>query len=477
VTFISEKPVEECGVFGISGFEPLPAAYETYLGLYALQHRGQTSCGISVREPTGDIYCSKGMGTVPEVFCEAVMDEFIRAHPGCCAIGHVRYSPATDAQQDSTQPFVMRYAKGSISVANNGCLVNAVTLRRDLETKGSIFQTDSDAELIGHLIARQRLVKDTLEQAVQAAMPLMNGAYSCVVMSRSKLIAFRDPLGMKPLCLGRLGNAFIIASESCAISSLGGELVRDVEPGEILVIGRQGIESIPAPHSAKGAFCVFEYVYFARPDSVINGLGVHKARFNAGRQLAVEEPAQADIVAGIPDSGINAALGYAFESGIRFADGFVKNRYVGRTFIESDQIEREKAVAIKLNPLSAEVRGKRVILIDDSIVRGTTSAHIVENLRRAGAKEVHMRISSPPFLFACPYGTDISHDDLLLARNLSTEQIRCQIGADSLGYLSIRGLRKAARCSQGTCDACFTGHYPVQTGNGGDKFGEKLKKL
>lgn len=477
MTFCREKPDEECGVFGISGCDPLPAAYETYLGLYALQHRGQMSCGIAVNCADAGFYCRKGMGTVPEIFGETVVDEIIHSYPGSCAIGHVRYSPAQDAQQDSTQPFVMRYAKGSIAVANNGCLVNADELRHNLEKDGSIFQTDSDAELIGHLIAKQRLVKDTLEQAVQTAMPLMKGAYCCVVMSRSKMIAFRDPLGIKPLCLGKLGDAYIVASESCAVSSLGGDLIRDVEPGEILVIGRQGAESIKTAHAAKGAFCIFEYVYFARPDSVINGLGVHTARFNAGRQLAIEQPAQADIVTGIPDSGINAALGYAQESGIRFAFAFVKNRYVGRTFIESSQLEREKAVAIKLNPLAAEVRGKSVVLIDDSIVRGTTSAHIVENLRRAGAAQVHMRISSPPFLYPCRYGTDISRDDLLFARNQSTEQIRQQIGADSLGYLSIEGLRKASGGKLGMCDACFTGHYPIMAQTADDKFDRKLKQL
>ena len=477
MTFYKDKPDEECGVFGISGCMSQPAAYETYLGLYALQHRGQTSCGIAVNSEEADIFCRKGMGTVPEVFGEAVMDSMTRSHPASCAIGHVRYSSSLEAQQDSTQPFVMRYAKGSIAIANNGCLVNADALRQNLEKDGSIFQTDSDAELIGHLVARQRLLKGTLEQAVQAAMPMMEGAYCCVLMSRSKLIAFRDPRGQKPLCLGKVGEAFVVASESCAVTSLGGELIRDVEPGEILVIGKQGVTSISTPKAEKGAFCVFEYVYFARPDSIINGLGVHEARYNAGRQLALEQPAEADIVAGIPDSGIDAALGYAFESGIRFAYGYVKNRYVGRTFIESDQMAREKAVAIKLNPLAAEVRGKSVVLIDDSIVRGTTSAHIVENLRRAGASAVHMRISSPPFLYPCHYGTDISRDDLLFARRQAAEHIRLQIGADSLGYLSIRGLRKATGSSRGICDACFTGHYPVEAGKSGDKFSKKLERL
>jgi len=477
VICLSDKLCEECGVFAVTGSDSLPAAYQAYLGLYALQHRGQMSCGIAVNNADKGIFCRKGMGTVPEIFNEAVLEDMICSRPGNAAIGHVRYSPAQEAQQDYSQPFVMRYAKGSIAVANNGGLVNADSLRHDLELDGSIFQTDSDAELIGHLIAKQRLGTDTLEQAVETAMPMMQGAYCCVLMSRSKLIAFRDPQGIKPLCLGKIGDSYIVASESCAVTGIGGNLLREIEPGEILVIGRQGIQSIQPHRAEKSAFCIFEYVYFARPDSVINGLSVHAARFNAGMQLAVEHPVQADVVTGIPDSGVNAALGFAQKSGIRFAFGFVKNRYVGRTFICSDQIQREKAVSIKLNPLAAEVRGKRVVLVDDSIVRGTTSAHIVENLRRAGASQVHMRISSPPFLYPCYFGTDISQDDLLLAKSQTTEQIRRKIGADSLGYLSIQGLRKAAGGTLGVCDACFTGCYPMETKQAVDKFDRKLEKL
>ncbi|MEI6580543.1 MAG: amidophosphoribosyltransferase, partial [Eubacteriales bacterium] len=380
----------------------------------------------------------------------------------------------------NAQPLVMRYARGVISIANNGCLINSSELRRKLEVQGSIFQTGSDAELIGYLIARQRLKTECVEEAISNVMNEIKGAYSFVLLSPKKLVAVRDPLGFRPLCIGKLNGSYVVASESCAIKSIGGEFVRDVDPGEIIVINHDGLHSLRNHCGKKGALCIFEHVYFARPDSIIDGAGVYKSRLRAGVQLALEFPVQADVVVGVPDSGLDAAIGYSKESGIPYEIGFIKNRYIGRTFIQNSQSQREKSVSIKLNPISSAVKGKRVVLVDDSIVRGTTSANIVDLLRRAGAAEVHMRISSPPFLNPCYFGTDISSREYLIACNKSLKEICEQIGADSLAYLSYEGLSQIAKESKvGFCYGCFTGEYPlpVEGEKQTDKFAVKLVKI
>ncbi|MDR3345364.1 MAG: amidophosphoribosyltransferase, partial [Oscillospiraceae bacterium] len=368
---------EECGVFGIYSRENLPAAQEIYTALFALQHRGQLSCGIAVNLGGGDIISEKGMGLVPDVFCKERLDALLRRGNGIAGIGHVRYSPAHSAEPENTQPLVMRYAKGAIAIANNGGLTNAVELRRGLEAQGSVFQTGTDAELIGSLTARARLGTENIEDALVQAMSRLRGAYSCVLLSPEKLIAARDPHGFRPLCIGKLGEAWLVASESCAITGIGGTFLRDVEPGEVVVMGKLGLTANRTHCGTQRALCLFEYAYFARPDSFMDGAGVHTLRAAAGARLAEEYPVDADAVLGVPDSGIDAAIGYAQASGIPYETGFIKNRYVGRAFFQGTKQEREIAVAIKLNPIRAAVHGKRVVLVDDSIVRGVTAGRIV----------------------------------------------------------------------------------------------------
>jgi len=480
-----DKPHDECGVFGIFNQNDDDLAHEIYLALYALQHRGQLSCGIAVNHGKGVVNVFRGEGLVPEVFNDACLaklssTENDNSSKGIAGIGHVRYSPKEFSEQANTQPLVMRYARGIIAIANNGCLINSTELRRDLEIQGAIFQTGSDAELIGYLIARQRLKTDCIEDAIANVMNDIIGAYSFVLLSPKKLVAVRDPHGFRPLCIGKINGSYIVASESCAIQSIGGDFIRDVEPGEIIVISKDGFHSLRNHCGNQGSLCIFEHVYFARPDSVIDGAGVHKSRLCAGAQLAFECPAEADVVVGVPDSGLDAAIGFSEYSGIPYEIGFIKNRYIGRTLIQNSQLQREKSVYIKLNPVISTVKGKRVVLVDDSIVRGTTSAHIVDLLRKAGATEVHMRISSPPFLNPCYFGTDISSRDYLIACNMSTNEICEQIGADSLGYLSIDGLCKIAKESKvGFCDGCFTGEYPLPIvgEKQADKFTVKLNKI
>ena len=469
---------EECGVFGIFENKTTYVAQSVYHGLFALQHRGQESCGIAVNDD-GVFTHHRGDGLVPDVFTERRLKHL---GLGNMAIGHVRYSTTGGKNANNIQPLVIRHIKGNLALAHNGNLVNAADLRREFELKGGIFHGTSDTEAIAYSIVANRLTSKSTEEAVEKTMHSLKGAYSCIVMTATKLIAFRDPNGFRPLCLGKTGDgAWIVASESCALDSVGAEFVRDVRPGEIVVIGTDGVRSIDTHCKSKGNICVFEYIYFARPDSVIEGSSVQKARMRAGAFLAQEHPVDADIVIGVPDSGLDAALGYAYESGIPYGIGFIKNRYIGRSFIQPNQNQREDAVKIKLNTVKENINGKRVIMIDDSIVRGTTCARIVRLLREAGASEVHMRVSSPAFKYPCFFGTDVDSQENLIACKFDTvEEIAKEIGVDSLGYLSVEATKKLADNSCcGFCDGCFTGNYPIevpkqQTKN---KFEEKLNQF
>ncbi len=456
-----EKPGEECGVFGVYDMEGADVASTIYYGLFSLQHRGQESCGIAVSRTDGPLRNSgvvKGMGLVNEVFDA----EKLSGLHGDIGVGHVRYSTAGASIAENTQPLVLNYIKGTLSLAHNGNLVNAPELRRQLELSGAIFQTSIDSEVIAYLIARERLKVGKVEEAVKNAMPKMRGAYSLVVASPRKLIGVRDPQGFRPLCIGRRGNTWFLSSESCALDTVGAEFVRDVEPGEIVTITPEGLSSDNSLQTGAHAKCIFEYIYFARPDSYIDGVGVHSSRITAGRILAQEHPVEADIVVGVPESGNAAAMGFAMESGIPYGTAFVKNSYVGRTFIKPKQSSRESSVMVKLNVLRDVVCGKRVVMIDDSIVRGTTSARIVKMIKDAGAKEVHVRISSPPFKYPCYFGTDVPSSDQLIAYNYSVEGIARLIGADSLGYLEESRLCELVGGDKGYCHACFSGEYPVK---------------
>lgn len=449
---------EECGVFAI--YDPDgDCARSTYYGLYALQHRGQESCGIAVNN-NRDITHYKDMGLVSDVF----NDEMLSKLNGTMAVGHVRYSTTGESMRENAQPLVLRYIKGNIALAHNGNLVNKDDLANELSVTGAIFQTTTDTEMIAYTIAKERLNSKTVEEAVEKTINHLVGAFSLIVMSPQKLIAVRDPWGFRPLCMGRKDKAIIFASETCALDSIGAEFVRDLEPGEIVVVQDGEIKSIKT-HVGKKPYtmCIFEYLYFARPDSVIEGQSAHDSRMLAGKYLAQEYPVDADVVVGVPDSGLSAAMGYAEESGIPYGIGFVKNKYIGRTFIQPSQAMRENSVRIKLNVLRSTVEGKRVVMVDDSIVRGTTSKRIVSLLRNFGAKEVHVRSSAPPFMWPCYFGTDVPSRDQLVACNYSMDGIRELIGADSLGFLSIDSLKKIipnANC--GYCDGCFSGKYPVE---------------
>ncbi|MGN0534761.1 MAG: amidophosphoribosyltransferase [Eubacterium sp.] len=469
---------EECGVFGIFENKTTYVAQSVYHGLFALQHRGQESCGIAVNDD-GVFRHHRGDGLVPDVFNERKMEHL---GMGNMAIGHVRYSTTGGKNANNIQPLVIRHIKGNLALAHNGNLVNAPELRKQFELKGGIFHGTSDTESIAYSIVANRLTSKSTEEAIEKVMESLEGAYSCVVMTATKLIAFRDPNGFRPLCLGKTHDgAWVVSSESCALDSVGAEFVRDVRPGEIVVIGTDGVRSIETHCKSKGNICVFEYIYFARPDSVIEGSSVHRARMRAGVFLAQEHPVDADIVIGVPDSGLDAALGYAYESKIPYGIGFIKNRYIGRSFIQPSQHQREDAVKIKLNVIKENIKGKRVIMIDDSIVRGTTCARIVRLLREAGAKEVHMRVSSPPFKYPCFFGTDVDSQENLIACQFSTvEEIAKEIGVDSLGYLSVEATKRLADKSDcGFCDGCFTGKYPIKVPEEQpkDKFEEKLNQF
>ena len=452
-----DKPSEACGVFGIYDANG-DVSHSTYYGLYALQHRGQESCGIAVNKDRV-IKFHRATGLVNEVFDE----EIINSLQGNMAVGHVRYSVGATRDPENTQPLVLRYIKGTLAIAHNGSIVNGEELKEEFARTGAIFQTDSDTETIAYAIARERIDSISIEYAVQKVMGILIGAYSVILMSPKKIIAFRDRWGFKPLCMGYGKDSVVFASESCAIDAVGAKFERDVEPGEIVVVENGNVKSLrDTSEKARNSLCIFEYIYFARPDSVIHGQGVYEARKAAGRVLALEHPVDADIVVGVPDSGLGAAMGYSEQSGIPYADGFVKNRYVGRTFINPGNKERANAVRIKLNPLRSNVEGKKVIMVDDSIVRGTTCERIVRHLRESGAVEVHVRVSAPPFLWQCYFGTDIPTRKELIACSNSIEEMRKMIGADSLAFLNVDSLNKiAADANCGFCDACFTGKYPI----------------
>lgn len=453
-----DKPQDECGVFGIfDKSESLDVARTTHYALFALQHRGQESCGIAVND-NGTIVYHKNLGLVPEVFDDVILNHL----KGQIAVGHVRYSNNKENTRENAQPLVTKYVKGTLTIAQNASLVNARSLRKELEEQGALFQGSSDTEIIAYLIAKERLFTHSVEDAVKNMMKKIKGAYSLVVMSPTKLIAVRDPLGMKPLSIGKIGDSYVVASETVAFDTIHAEFVRDVLPGEIIVITKDGLTSIPPETTTKGKMCIFEHIYIARPDSVIEGASVYEARKEAGRYLAKEHPVDADVVIAVPDSGISAAIGYAEEAGLPYEVGLMKNRYVARTFIQPTQQMRENAVRIKLNAIKSVVNGKRVIMVDDSIVRGTTSNRIVRLLREAGAKEVHLRVASAPYLHPCYFGTDVGSTDELIAVGKTIEEIRDIIGADSLGFLSLENMLKTPIGSKTEfCTACFDGDYPL----------------
>jgi len=461
-SFYDEDRVhEECGVFGVYDFDGKDVSSTIYYGLFALQHRGQESCGIAVSDtkgPKGKVISHKDMGLVNDVFNSEILEQL----KGNIGIGHVRYSTAGGSVRENAQPLVLNYVKGTLGMAHNGNLLNAVELRDELSYTGAIFQTTIDSEVIAYLIARERLKVGTVEEAVKNAMLKIKGAYSLIVMSPRKLIGARDPFGFKPLCIGKRDNTYFLSSETCALDTVGAEFIRDVLPGEIVTITQDGIESDTSMMRDETAKCIFEYIYFARPDSKFDGMGVYESRINAGRILAKTHPVEADIVVGVPEYGNPAALGYSMESGIPYGNAFIKNNYVGRTFIKPKQEQRESSVMVKLNVLKEAIEGKRVIMIDDSIVRGTTCARIVSLLKHAGAKEVHVRISSPPFLHPCYFGTDIPSEEQLIASGNTVEQVCKIIGADSLGYLEVDRLSEMICGHTGFCDACFTGNYPIE---------------
>lgn len=455
------KLKEECGVFGIySNNNQENLAYYTCIGLASLQHRGEESCGIAINDG-GIISHHKDVGLVNDVFDQKTLEELPL---GKIAVGHVRYSTTGAPKKENAQPIVIRYAKGNLAVVHNGNLTNAVELREQLQETGAIFTSTSDTEVIAYLIARERLKTHSVEQAVMNTMQYIKGAYSLLIISSKKLIAVRDPQGFRPLCIGKLGDNTMFSSESCALDIMGAEFVRDVKPGEVVVLSDNEMKSYDCKNGQRDGLCIFEYIYFARPDSTVDGINVHRFREEAGRYLAQQAPVDADFVAGVPDSGLDAALGYSKESKIPYDMAFIKSKYIGRTFIQSTQVKRKKQVVLKLNPITTTVKGKKIVLVDDSIVRGTTITRLIEILRRAGAKEIHLRVASPAFIDICYFGTDVAKKDGLVAVGKTTEEICKEIGADSLEYLSLENLRKIAEASdvKGFCEGCFTGEYPIE---------------
>ena len=466
---------EECGVFGVFSPETADVASLAYYGLFALQHRGQESAGIVVNDD-GVFNCYRDEGLVNDVFPAANLKSL---GTGNIVVGHVRYATTGSDRKRNAQPIIINHHKGRMALAHNGNLTNSYELRNELEMRGSIFHTTTDSEVIAYIIVQERLHAPSIEEAVYSAMGKLEGAYSLVISSPAKLIAARDPLGFRPLCMGKTADGKIVfASESCALDAIGAAFVRDVKPGEIITVSQDGIKTDERLCGSETKnLCAFEFIYFARPDSVIDGTAVSAARQKAGAFLAAEHPVDADLVIGVPDSGLDAALGYANASGIPYAIGFTKNKYIGRTFISPTQEQREVGVNIKLNPIRSIVEGKRIVLIDDSIVRGTTCRGIIDLLRKAGAKEIHMRVSAPPFIAPCYYGTDIDDAENLIANRHSRQEIAEIIGVDSLGYLSIEHLLQIAPCSGNLCTACFGGEYPTKVPEIGekDRFETKLK--
>jgi len=469
-----DKLKEECGVFGVYSEKLEKSAYITCIGLSGLQHRGEESAGIAVNTE-GVISYHKDTGLVSEIFTNEVLESLPE---GRMSIGHVRYSTTGCSRKENAQPMVIKHKKGNLAVVHNGNIANAAELRQELEDGGAIFTTTSDTEVICYIIVRERLKAKSSEEAILNTMKVLKGAYSLLIMTPQKLIAVRDPQGFRPLCMGKLGNDIVFSSESCALDICGAEFTRDIEPGEIVVVKDGTAKSLKYENEYPKGLCVFEYVYFARPDSVVDGLSVHKAREDAGRYLAIQSPVDADIVASVPDSGTDAALGYSKQSKIPYDMAFVKSKYIGRTFIQNTQNVRQKLVAIKLNALTNAVKGKKVVLVDDSIVRGNTIKKIIRRLKNAGAKEIHVRIASPKFIGVCYFGTDIDDRESLIANKYTVEEIREQIDADSLEYLSLENLNKIAAQANisGFCTGCFTEKYPIDIPNGieKNKFEEKI---
>ena len=456
---MEDKLHEECGVFGIWEKDDNNAAQMIYYGLIALQHRGQESAGIVVCDmhgPIGNIASHKGMGLVSEVFPKEVLE---RLH-GNIGIGHVRYSTAGASCVENAQPVFLNYAKGTLALAHNGNVTNAEEMRQKLLQEGVVFSGTTDSEVIAYRVAEERMSSSTIEEAVSRVAQELKGGYALLLMSPQKLVGVRDPLGLKPLCIGRKGNTYVLASESAALTAVDAEFVRDVMPGEIVTVTKDGIHSEVKLYAPRHAHCIFEYIYFARLDSKIDGVSVYDARFRGGMALASRYPVEADVVTGVPESGLTAAVGYAEKAGIPFKLAFSKNSYVGRTFIKPTQQERVSAVHMKLSVIESVVRDKRVVLIDDSIVRGTTIANLIQMMRKAGALEVHVRISSPPFLYPCYYGTDVPDNSELIANEYSVQEICERIGANSLGYMKLEDLEKMTGALP-LCKACFDNHYPV----------------
>lgn len=456
---MSENIKDECGIFGIYDKSRLGnIAQQVYVGLFALQHRGQEAAGIAVNNDR-EITLVKNMGLVSEVFNDATLSKLT----GEIAIGHVRYSTTGNNTVENAQPISVKYAKGNLTVSHNGNITNAKELRDKLEAKGAIFHTTSDSEVVSYLIAIQRLKSKSVEEAVEKVFPMLQGAFSLLIMSPKKLIAVRDRYGIRPLCIGKIENNVVLASESCAFESVGATFERDVRPGEIVIVTEDGMTSDTKYCGHSGGLCIFEHIYTARPDSVIDGQSVNEARMNAGKMLAKIAPVDADLVIGVPDSGLPAAIGYSHQSKIPYGVGLIKNRYIGRTFIQPTQAMRERSVALKLNTLKSNVEGKRLIMVDDSIVRGTTLANIIKLLKKAGAKEVHVRISSPSFIYPCFFGTDIPSRKDLACNNYTIDELRQRIGADSLAFLDVKTVDKIAPDSNVTfCKGCFTGKYPCK---------------
>ena len=455
-----DKVKEECGVFGIFDPDGGNVAHSIYYGLTALQHRGQEACGIvtsDTKGPVGNYHCRKDAGLVSEVFHAKNLESL----PGNLGIGHVRYSTTGSSRPENAQPLAISYVKGTLSLAHNGNLVNMADLKWELIQNGAVFHTTTDSEVIAFYLAKERVHTQSIQEAVLATARKLAGGYALVIMSPQKLIGLRDPNGLKPLCLGRQGNSYVLASESCALSAIDAEFIRDIEPGEMVTISATGIESDRSLQTGKCAHCIFEYIYFARLDSRLDGINVYDARIAAGRSLARSHPVAADLITGVPESGIPAAKGYSMESGIPFGFAFYKNSYIGRTFIKPSQAERETGVHLKLSVLAATVKGKRIVLVDDSIVRGTTMKNLVQMLKEAGAKEVHVRISSPPFRHPCYFGTDVPSEEELIANRLSLEGICQMLGADSLGYLDLQALPEMVQ-GLPVCSGCFDNNYPMK---------------
>ena len=458
----NEKIHEECGVFGVWNETKDPVAHDIYYGLLSLQHRGQESAGIAVCDTYGEkenLCLHKEMGLVTEVFDEEALSKL----EGNIGIGHVRYSTTGDSKVENAQPLAYYYSKGTLAVVHNGNIVNSNQIKEALYDDGMLFRATTDSEVLASLIAKERACTGSIEEAVKKAAPQLIGGYAIIIMSPRKLVAVRDPLGLKPMCIGKTSTGYVLASESCALSAIGAEFIRDIMPGEILSISRKGIQSDTelCDRFKVRAHCVFEYIYFSRLDSVLDNISIYGARFRGGQALADAYPVDADIVTGVPESGMTSAAGYAYQAKIPFMQAFHKNSYIGRTFIKPTQKERESAVHMKLNVLADVVKGKKMVLIDDSIVRGTTIANLIKMLREAGAVEVHVRISSPPFLHPCFYGTDVPDNSQLIANKLSVDEICKQIGADSLGYMRLEDLTKMTG-NLPLCKACFDGEYPTK---------------